>query len=125
MLPAQYRHQISERGFVTQLDGCIGVYTTEGFAATAQKWKDAMERGDIIRRTYRLFINSAREVRLDSAGRITLPRDLLDKFGFEERAIVAGSMDRIEIWPAERYEADIESPDAAAELAEAVNKLGL
>lgn len=125
VLPARFRHQIGERGYVTQLDSCIGLYDEGGFADEVTKWKSALDEGRISRRVYRKFTYSVAEVRVDSAGRISLPRELLDRLGFGERAVVAGSVERVEIWPAEAYEDDLESSDVDDELARAVSELGL
>ncbi len=76
-------------------------------------------------RVFRKLMNSVREVKLDSAGRITLPRELLEELGFQSQVVVSGLFDRVEIWPAETYERDLGNEDAAEELAEAVARLGL
>ncbi|MEL6984591.1 MAG: division/cell wall cluster transcriptional repressor MraZ, partial [Actinomycetota bacterium] len=79
----------------------------------------------ISMRVFRKLMNSVREVKLDSAGRITLPRELLDALGFDSQVVVSGLYDRVEIWPAETYAQDIGTDDADEELAEAVARLGL
>ena len=76
-------------------------------------------------RVFRKLMNSVREVKLDSTGRITLPRELLDELGFQSQVVISGLYDRVEIWPAETYAEDLGSDDAADELAEAVARLGL
>jgi DNA-binding transcriptional regulator/RsmH inhibitor MraZ len=76
-------------------------------------------------RVFRKLMNSVREVKLDSAGRITLPRELLDELGFQSQVVISGLFDRVEIWPAESYAQDLETDEAAEELAEAVARLGL
>ncbi len=76
-------------------------------------------------RVFRKLMNSVREVKLDSAGRVTLPRELLDNIGFESQVVVSGLFDRVEIWPSGTYTAEQESVEADAELAEAVARLGL
>ncbi len=70
-------------------------------------------------------MNSVREVKLDSAGRVTLPRELLETIGFESQVVVSGLFDRVEIWPSATYTAEQDSDAADAELTEAVARLGL
>ncbi|MGF1597405.1 MAG: division/cell wall cluster transcriptional repressor MraZ [Acidimicrobiales bacterium] len=125
VLPAPFRAHVAERGYVTLLDGCIGLWSPEDFRAVAEKWKAESEASRISMRVFRKLMNSVRDVKLDSAGRITLPRELLNELGFASQVVVSGLFDRVEIWPAEAYAADQGSEETAAELAEAVARLGL
>ena len=110
---------------MTQLDGCLGLWSQETFKAVAEKWKAESEASRISMRVFRKLMNSVREVKLDSAGRVTLPRELLESIGFESQVVVSGLFDRVEIWPSETYVEDQGSAEADEELAEAVARLGL
>ncbi len=125
VLPSPFRAFVAERGYVTQLDGCLGLWNEKDFREVAEKWKAESAASRISMRVFRKLMNSVREVKLDSAGRITLPRELLDELGFESQVVVSGLFDRVEIWPAETYQADLDTDEAAEELAEAVSRLGL
>ena len=125
VLPAPFRAFVAERGYITQLDGCLGLWNAEEFRNVAEKWKAESAASRISMRVFRKLMNSVREVKLDSAGRITLPRELLDELGFQSQVVISGLYDRVEIWPAETYAEDLGSDDAAEELAEAVARLGL
>lgn len=124
VLPAGFRASVAERGYVTRLDQCIGLWSEDGFRVVADRWKAELEAGNISLRAFRKFMNSVRDVKLDAAGRITLPRELLDELEFDAAVVVSGLYDRVEIWPAEKYEADQDS-DAGDDLAEAIKRLGL
>ncbi len=124
VLPAPFRASVAERGYVTRLDNCIGLWSQEGFQEVAEKWKTQRDSGQITNSVFRKFITSVNEVKLDSAGRITLPRPLLDELEFDSNVVVSGLYDRVEIWPAEKYAAD-QSDDIGDELADAINRLGL
>ncbi len=125
VLPSGYRSQFDEKGYVTQLDSCIGLWTGDGFNKVAAQWQTALDAHEINLRVFRKLTAGAREVRLDSAGRITLPRELLTQFGFADQVVLAGRLDRVEIWAAETYQAVMESPEVSDELAAAVARLGL
>jgi len=125
VLPSPFRAHVAERGYVTQLDGCIGLWSPDDFRAVAEKWKIESEAGRISMRVFRKLMNSVREVKLDSAGRITLPRELLNNLGFDAQVVVSGLFDRVEIWPADAYAADQDTDETSAELADAVARLGL
>jgi len=125
VLPSPFRAFVADRGYVTLLDGCIGLWSAEKFQIVAEKWKAESEASRISMRVFRKLMNSVREVKLDSAGRINLPSELLEELNFSSQVIVSGLFDRVEIWPAEAYEKDQDTEDAAEELAEAVARLGL
>ena len=109
VLPSNFRASVAERGFVTRLDSCIGLWNETNFKAMAERWKAESEAGRISMRVFRKLMNSVREVKLDSAGRITLPRELLTELGFN----------------AEAYADEQQSEEVSDELAEAVARLGL
>ncbi len=125
VLPAPFRAFVAERGYVTQLDGCLGLWSEDEFRQVAEKWKTESAASRISMRVFRKLMNSVKEVKLDAAGRITLPRELLDELGFQSQVVISGLFDRVEIWPAETYAEDLDTQEAADELAEAVARLGL
>ena len=125
VLPSPFRAFVDNRGYVTRLDNCIGLWSADGFRQVADRWKAELDQGNISNLVFRKLLTGVREVKLDSAGRVTLPRELLDEFGFETQVVVAGRYDRVEIWPAERYAQELESDEAGDELAETVARLGI
>ena len=124
MLPAPYRASVADRGYVTRLDSCIGLWSQSGFAEVADKWKAQRDEGLISNQVFRKFMTSVSEVKLDSAGRITLPRTLLDELEFGSQVMISGLFDRVEIWPRDKYDED-QSDDVGDQLADAINRLGL
>lgn len=115
---------MAARGYVTRLDSCIGLWSEEGFDDVAQKWKANRDQGSISNQIFRKFMTNVNEVKLDSAGRITLPRNLLDELEFDSQVVINGLFDRVEIWPKDKYDQD-QSEDVGEELAEVINRLGL
>ena len=66
-----------------------------------------MKRGEISREAWRATAHNALEVTVDAQGRITVDRTFRDYalLGIDSRVVVAGSVDRVEIWNAATYEA--------------------
>lgn len=124
VLPASFRAFVAERGYVTQLDGCIGMWSAEGFQEVAEKWKAELDNGTISTNVFRKLMGRVQDVKLDAAGRITLPKELLEALGFGSRVMVAGRFDRAEIWPLETFEAQ-QSDEDEREFNEVVRRLGL
>jgi MraZ protein len=124
VLPAPFRSYVAERGYVTQLDGCIGLWSPEGFKAVAERWKSELDSGSISAGVFRRLMGRVQEVKVDGAGRITLSRDLLDVLGFESRVMVSGRYDRAELWPLERFAAE-QTNEEEHEFNETVRRLGI
>jgi MraZ protein len=69
----------------------------------------------------RYFFRGATELELDGAGRLLLPKRLLDYAGIEKEAVLYGWSNKIEIWSVERYNQLIgEEPKDFSALAEEV-----
>ena len=69
----------------------------------------------------RYFYRGAQELSLDSAGRLLLPKKLLDYAEIEKELIIFAKQGRMELWSIPNYEALIEEePDDFGELSEEV-----
>ncbi len=69
----------------------------------------------------RYFFRGATELRLDAAGRLLLPRSLVDYGGIGREVVLFAYGNRIEIWAHEAYESMLASePDDFSSLAEEV-----
>ena len=123
VLPAAYRPALADRGYVASLGDCIGLWTEDGFARVSERWQDALRTGDLDMRTFRMLTTSVNEVRLDSAGRISVPRRLLDDLGFTRDVRIVGMLQRVELWDEDRYQAEHDRAANAAAVAERMNEL--
>mgnify|MGYP000729910638 CR=1 FL=1 len=45
VLPATFRSYLAERGFVSQFDNCLGVWTEEGFTEVAKRLTEKIREG--------------------------------------------------------------------------------
>lgn len=73
---------------------------------------DAMPNGDPNKVVLKRFIGSKSiQVTLDKAGRICLPEEMAREAGIKDEVILAGLIDRFEIWNPTRYET-VEATDA-------------
>ncbi len=123
MLPAPFRASVAERGYVTPLDGCLGMWDEDGFRAMAERWKAELDAGNLSSKHFRRLLAGVKDVKLDAAGRISLPKEHLEAMGFDSRVVVSGRLDRVEIWPAERFEAD-QQDDDDLDFEETIRRIG-
>jgi MraZ protein len=56
-----------------------------------------------VRKFRRYFLNGATPVELDSAGRINLPKNLMEGAGIEKDIILSAAINKIEIWDSKKY----------------------
>jgi MraZ protein len=123
VLPVAFRHQLADRGYVSQYQGCLGLWTEEGFKAMANRLMEKVREGKAPQNVVRAFAADAAEVRPDSQGRIFLPQRLREFAGLEREVVIVGAVERIEIWEAGRWR-DLRN-EADANFLDAVNELGI
>jgi MraZ protein len=77
-----------------------------------------------VRKFRHLFLNGASPVEIDTAGRLLIPKALLDYAGVEKDAILVTAVDKLEIWDKVKYKEFIESilsqPEAYSDISEEV-----
>ena len=66
VLPSTFRSHLAERGFVSQFDNCLGVWTEEGFADVAKRLTEKIREGLAPQDAMRAFSANAAEVKPDS-----------------------------------------------------------
>jgi MraZ protein len=106
-MPTAYRPRLEPSCFLAfGSDGCVEIWTREVFEETAKEATEKMKRGEISRDAWRATAHNALEVSVDGQGRINVDRAFRDYAGLDlgHKVVVAGSIDRVEIWNAERYE---------------------
>lgn len=123
VLPSTFRTGLGERGFLSQYETCLGLWTEEGFTDVARRLTEKVRDGLATHNAVRAFAANATEVKLDSQGRITIPQRLRGYAGLTADAVIIGAFDRIEIWDTTRWQ-DI-SGEADDSLTAAVTGLGV
>ena len=114
VLPAKIRAQIGETGMVGMADGCLGLWTIEGFDDIADRLAEKVQAGETSTTVLRKFMAFAAEVTPDQQGRVVIPQVLRDFAGLGSEVVVNGRRERAEIWAKDRWEA-LTSPAAALE----------
>lgn len=123
VLPSPFRPYLADKGYLSQYDACLGLWTEEAFGDFARRLTERIRAGEASPEAMRAFAANAHEVRPDSQGRITIPQRLRDFAGLERDVVVIGAIERIEIWDAERWRSVQTETDES--LIRAVTDLGL
>jgi MraZ protein len=122
VLPAKIRAQLGETGLLGKLDGCLGLWTVEGFDTAADEMEALAEEGRVTTGALRAFIADAHEIVPDQQGRIVIPARLRQYAHLGSDIVITGRMKRAEIWDAATWNAMSDAHDA--ELNDAVKTIG-
>jgi len=101
---------------------CLVLYPLDAYNETLNEFsrlnKYTKMNDDFIRR----FTNGAVIVEMDSANRILFPKRLTAYAGIQSEVILSASLNKIEIWAADKFNELMDSydPDSFADLAEKV-----
>ncbi len=115
-LPPKFREDFARGAvLVPGLDGCIEVYTQEGFDAEASIVERVPAYTEEGRQLRRAFFALAFDVQRDGQGRLLIPAKLLTHAGIERDVVVLGNDQRLEIWDRATWEAqELQLPTARA-----------
>ena len=126
-IPARYRRAFATGAVLrASPDGCIEMYTTEGFETEVdlRLGERRSTRQLDGRRIRRGFLPDACDVELDRQGRVLLPPPLRAQCDMSDRAVIIGCGDYIEIWDPDRWQveqtvvqAEHSEPEAAGDAA--------
>lgn len=126
-LPAKFRQELGKKVVVTHgLDRCIFVYSEKSWRSVTEKLSELSLGQGESRGFNRFLLSGAHEVEIDSAGRILIPDFLSSYANLGQKVVVAGVMNRAEIWDEDawtRYKRSVE--EKADELAQKLGDLGL
>ncbi|MEO7428910.1 MAG: hypothetical protein ABIY48_05960 [Acidimicrobiales bacterium] len=129
VLPAKIRAQLGESGVIAKLDGCLGLWTHEGFYEVATVFEDAVEDAETdddreqALDAMRQFVGDAAEITPDQQGRIVINSTLREYAGLGSEVVIKGLLRRAEIWDRATWNAKAERGDAA--VSRNVRKLGI
>ena len=102
-LPVAFRTQLGERGFLVDLDTCLGVYTDVGFREAIDRLSEQVRAGEASQDALRVVSSSAHEVKPDSQGRIVVPAWHREAAQLESEVVAIGAINRVEIWRPDRW----------------------
>lgn len=105
-IPKKFRSQLEAGAVLAQgLDGCLFLYPKSAWEQLIYKLSQLPLTRTDARSFTRGLSYGAVEVDIDSLGRILVPEYLRAFAGITSACMVAGAVDRIEIWDKVRFEA--------------------
>ncbi|MGG9970359.1 division/cell wall cluster transcriptional repressor MraZ [Ferruginibacter sp. SUN002] len=127
LLPAGFKKQLPEEGnnlFVINrgIEQCLSLYPIKSWEPIFANISKLNDFDPKVRDFRRYFLNGATQVELDSAGRLLLPKTLMEYAGLDKDVVLASAVDKIEIWDKSKYKQFFEtfSRDSFSSLANEV-----
>lgn len=103
-LPAEFRSAFGEVAILSPLlDGCVAIWSQEEFDKRAEQMLDKARRGQAERNVARSFAANAKEVSIDSHGRIVVPAHLRTYADLGSDVAVVGALNHVELWNPDRW----------------------
>lgn len=118
ILPASFRSKLAAGAVTVPLDRCMAILPPEEFERMATHLKGQVSQGKADLDHLRAFASLADEVVPDSQGRMRLAPHLRDLAGLGDRVVVAGVLERIEVWDPARW--DSVFPSGAAKFVSSI-----
>lgn len=111
VLPQEMRYGLVEDGkcefaIGLGLGGCLTIYRKSAMAKIVEKFRE-MQHVAKFQRFFTLFFSTLFHTECDKIGRVMLPATLRQAIGADKEIVVAGVIDKIEIWPKQVYERNL------------------
>ena len=120
-VPARFRSALADGVVLSKgFDTCVWLQTTADFERLSDRFLAPHSPfGADARKLRRRFHGGSFDEKLDSAGRVRLPRPLIEHAALAGSCVIVGAGEYLEIWDAERWAQQEAALDAeAAEIAE-------
>lgn len=125
VLPSAIRDKLDDDNrlvLTVGFDGCLTLYPSkEQFQSFVEQTTDAGPTKN-ARKVQRKLVGQAREVSVDSQGRLVLPSDLKDEAGINDSVTVVGNFDSVDLWDPDQWRSYLDGvnlEDAAESVFEA------
>ena len=127
LFPAGFKKQLPEKGvelFVINrgFEKCLSLYTSDSWEPIFSRLGNLNDFDPKVRQFKRYFLNGATQIAPDSAGRLLLPKNLVEYAGLQKDIVLVSAIDKIEIWDKTKYQQFFEtfSPQSFSDLAKEV-----
>jgi MraZ protein len=108
VLPQSFRYGLVENGKLEfsvglGLGSCLSIYRNSTILKIAQKFRQSQNVAK-YQRFFTFFFSTLHQTSCDKIGRLLLPSRLKNTVKINKEVVIAGVLDKIEIWPKEIYE---------------------
>lgn len=90
------------------LGGCLAIYRRSDIEKIVQKFQSKQHIGK-YQKFFTLFFSTLHQTTCDKIGRVILPPELKKAINVKSEIVIAGVLNKIEIWPKEIYDAQLKA----------------
>ena len=125
IIPSKFREALGSEFVLTKgLDGCLFVFPMKEWEAFEEKLRSLPLIDKNARKFSRFFLAGASTCELDKQGRILVPGTLREFAQMDKEVVLAGMLDRIEVWSKEQW-LENNAYDDMDDIAQSMQELGL
>lgn len=111
VLPQNMRFGLVENGalefsLALGLGGCLAIYRKSDIEKIVERFQAKQHIGK-YQKFFTLFFSTLHQTTCDKVGRVMIPQLLKRAVGIKNEIIVAGVLNKIEIWPKDSYDAQL------------------
>ena len=113
VLPQAMRFGLIEEGelefsLALGLGGCLAIYRQSDIQRIVAKFQAKQHLGK-YQKFFTLFFSTLHQTTCDKVGRVIIPSVLKKAVGIKNEIVIAGVLNKIEIWPKEQYESQLDT----------------
>jgi MraZ protein len=130
VFPVKFRevlmNRYDDRLIITNFDKCLIVVPYQEWIGIEERMNSLPMLKKEVNALIRYFISGAEECSIDKQGRILIPQQLREYAKLEKKIVLAGVLNRVEIWDKERWvEVIKKSEEDFDNISEVISQLGL
>ncbi len=116
-IPSKFRNEIGDRLYLIKgYEGCISLYKEEDFQRYITNIQNLPYEKAKVRQHARILLQSVVELSIDKAGRVLIPSRTLKEYNIGKSVLLLGSLDHLEIWDIDKWNAYKEENEKNFEL---------
>ncbi len=113
VLPQEMRYGLVENGqleftLALGLGGCLAIYRRSDIEKIVEKFQSKQHVAK-FQKFFTLFFSTLHQTSCDKIGRVILPPMLKNAVNIKSEIVIAGVLNKIEIWPKDRYETNLKA----------------
>jgi len=113
VLPQGMRFGLVENGVLEfslglGLGGCLAIYRQSDIQRIVAKFQEKSHLGK-YQKFFTLFFSTLYQTTCDKVGRVHIPSTLRKAVGITSEIVIAGVLNKIEIWPKKEYDVQLEA----------------
>ena len=109
ILPVKYRQSFERGGYLTlNYERCLSLWTPGEFDRQSGEMLATFREGTPEARNFaRIWASGSVDVEIDRQGRMGIPSHLREFAGLDDKVLVTGAIDHIELWNPEEWQARV------------------